>query len=246
MAVEAHDPVLSNALAGLMLDRSAGRLVAVGNRYYQLQIRDKAFEYYSEAVTLDGAYAGALDGRARVLRDWHFTDEALDDAMRAARIAPDSAQAVNTLGTILQMLGKRDEAAVAYARSADLDRSAPYAMNNLCYLSFLAGRQEDAARDCSDALSRATGFAPARNNLALSHAAAGRADTARSYFLGDADGAAGHYNLGIVLLAQKRYGEAAAEFYAATRRDPSFAAAHRRARQAEHFADLERTSHAGR
>ena len=246
MAVEAHDPVLSNALASLILDRSAGRLVAVGNRYYQLQIRDKAFEYYSEAVTLDGTYAAALDGRARVLRDWRFTDEALDDAMNAARVAPDSAPAVNTLGTILQMLGKRDEAAVAYARSADLDRSAPYAMNNLCYLSFLAGRQEDAARDCADALSRSNGFAPARNNLALAHAAAGRADKARSYFLGDADDAAGHYNLGIVLLAQKRYREAATEFYAATRRDPSLAAAHRRARQAEHSAELERTSHAGR
>jgi tetratricopeptide (TPR) repeat protein len=246
MAVEAHDPVLSNALAWLILDRSAGRLVAVANRYYQLRIRDKAFDYYSEAIMVDDIHAGALDGRARLLRDWGFTGEALDDAARATRVAPDSATAANTLGTILQALGKHDEAAAVYARSADLDRSAPYAMNNLCYLSFLAGRQQDAARDCSDALSRSKGFVPARNNLALAYAAAGRADTARSYFLGDTDDAAGHYNLGIVLLAQKRYQEAATEFYAATRRDPSFSAAHRRARQAEHLTELERTSHAGR
>jgi protein O-GlcNAc transferase len=246
MAVEAHDPVLSNTLASLTLDRSAGRLVAVGNRYYQLQIRDKAFEYYSEAVALDGTYAAALDGRARVLRDWSFADEALADAQRAARSSPESAAANNTLGTILQALGKHDEAAVVYARSADLDRSAPYAISNLCYLSFLAGRLEDAARDCSDALSRSKGFAPARNNLALTYAASGNADTARSFLLGDADDAVGHFNLGIVLLAQKRYEEAAAEFHAATRRNPSFAAAHRRARQAEHFANLERKSHAGR
>jgi Flp pilus assembly protein TadD len=245
-ALEAHDPVLSNALAWLMLDRSAARLVAVGNRYYQMQIRDKAMDYYSEAITLDDSHGGALDGRARVLRDWGFTDEALGDALRAARSSPDSAAAVNTLGTILQALGRHDEAAVVYARSADLDRSAPYAMNNLCYLSFLAGRHEDAARDCSDALSRSKEFAPARNNLALAYAASGDAEMARSYLLGDADDAVGHYNLGIVLLAQKRYEEAAAEFHEATRRNPSFAAAHRRARQAEHSATLERTSHAGR
>src|SRR5262245_24920359 len=80
MAVEAQDPVLSDALAWLILDRSAGRLVAVANRYYQMQIRDKAFDYYSEAVAVDHTHAGALDGRARVLRDWGFTDEALEDA----------------------------------------------------------------------------------------------------------------------------------------------------------------------
>jgi len=246
-AVEAHDPQLSNALAWLIVERSPARLVAVGNRYYQLRIRDRAMDYYSEAITLDETHTGALDGRARVLRDWGFTDEALGDALRAARSSPDSAAAVNTLGTILQALGKYEDAAVVYTRAADLDRTAPYAMSNLCYLSFLAGRPEAAARDCSDALSRSKEFAPARNNLALVYAAAGQADTARSYFLGSTDDAAGHYNLGIVLLSQKRYDEAAAEFHAATRRNPSFAAAHRRARQAEHFAALERkSSHAGR
>jgi Flp pilus assembly protein TadD len=245
--VEAHDPQLSNALAWLIVQRSPARLVAVGNRYYQLEIRDRAMDYYSEAITLDEKHAGALDGRARVLRDWGLTDEALGDALRAARSSPDSAEAVNTLGTILQALGKHEEAAVVYMRAADLDRTAPYAMTNLCYLSFLAGRHEAAARDCADALSRSNEYAPARHNLALAYAAAGEPEMARSYFLGSTDEAVGHYNLGIVLLAQKRYAEAAAEFHAATRRNPSFAAAHRRARQAEHSAALERTSsHAGR
>jgi protein O-GlcNAc transferase len=246
-AVEAHDPQLSDALAWLIVQRSPARLVAVGNRYYQLRIRDRAMDYYSEAITLDQSHGGALDGRARVLRDWGLTDEALSDALRAVRSSPDSATAINTLGTILQALGKHEEAAVVYMRAADLDRTAPYAMTNLCYLSFLAGQHEAAARDCSDALSRSNEFAPARNNLALAYAAAGQADRARSYFLGSPDDAVGHYNLGIVLLAQKRYDEAADEFHTATRRNPSFAAAHRRARQAEYSAALERTSsHAGR
>jgi tetratricopeptide (TPR) repeat protein len=242
VAVESHDPQLSNALGWLLVDRSAARLVAVGNRYYQLRIRDKAMDYYSEAITLGDTHAGALDGRARILRDWGFLDEALEDVLRAVGGSPDSAAAVNTFGTILQTLGRHDEAAVVYARAADLDRAAPYAMTNLCYLSFLAGRLDDAARDCSHALTRSNGFAPARNNLALTYAAAGQADTARAFFLDSTDDAAGHYNLGIVLLAQKRYAEAAAHFHSATRKNPSFAAAHRRARQAERAAAIERNS----
>jgi tetratricopeptide (TPR) repeat protein len=149
-AVEAHDPGLSNSLAWLIVDRTPSRLVAVGNRYYQLQIRDKAMDYYSEAITLEDTHAGALDGRARVLRDWGFTDEALADALRAARSSPDSAAAVNTLGTILQAVGRYDDAAVMYARSADLDHSAPYAMNNLCYLSCMARRPPKAAPDLNE------------------------------------------------------------------------------------------------
>lgn len=247
MAVETQDPQLSSALAWLMVDRSADRLVAVASRYYQLRIRDRAMDYYSEAIIVDGAHTGALDGRARVLRDWGLADEALGDALRAARSSPDSAASVNTLGTILQALGKYEEATIVYTRAADLDGGAPYAMTNLCYLSFLAGRLHTAARHCSTALSRSGAFAPARHNLALTYAAAGLSDTARSFFLNSTDDAVGHYNLGIVLLAQKRYADAATEFHAATRRNPSFAAAHRRARQAEHSALLERkSSHAGR
>jgi Flp pilus assembly protein TadD len=247
VSVETHDTQLSNALGWLLVDRSAPRLVAVGNRYYQLQIRDRAMDYYSQAIGMDDSHTGALDGRARVLRDWGFIDEALRDALRAVRSAPDSAEPANTLGTILQALGRLDEAAVVYARASDLDRSAPYAMSNLCYVEFLAGRLDDAARVCAVALSRSNGFTPARNNLALAHAAAGRADAARAYFLRDTDDATGHYNLGIVLLAQKRYVDAAAEFHSATRLNPSFAAAHRRARQAEQSVEMERKSaHAGR
>lgn len=247
LALEASDPVLSAELAWLLVDRSAQRLTAVGNRYYQLRIRDTALDYYSEAIARGKEYPLALDGRARVLRDWGFNGEALDDAMRAARGSPNSAAVVNTLGTILQALGKHDEAAVAYARAADLDRTAPYAMTNLCYLSFLGERYEAAAQACSEALWRSNTFVPARNNLALAHAAAGRADEARSHFLGGTNEAEGHYNLGIVLLAQKRYEEAAVEFHAATRKNPSFAAAHRRARQAEYSAAMKRSSsHAAR
>ena len=247
VAVEAHDAQLSNALGWLLVDRSASRLVAVANRYYQLQIRDRAMDYYSQAIGVDHSHTGALDGRARVLRDWGFIDEALSDALRAVQSSPDSPEPANTLGTILQALGRLDDAAVVYSRASELDRTAPYAMSNLCYVEFLAGRLEDAERVCAGALSRSKEFAPARNNLALAYAAAGQAEAARSYFLGNGDDAVGHYNLGIVLLAQKRYGDAAAEFHAATRRNPSFAAAHRRARQAEQSAAMERkSSHAGR
>ena len=58
---------------------------------------------------------------------------------RAVHLAPDSAAAQNTLGTMLFALGNGTEAARAL-RTRDLARSErAYALNNLCYLSFTEG-----------------------------------------------------------------------------------------------------------
>lgn len=90
------------------------------------------------------------------------------------------------------------------------------------------------------ALARNDSFLPAKNNLALAYAALGQTEMARAHFLRSSADAYGRYNMGIVFLAERRYDEAAAEFHAATRIAPSFAAAHRRARQAEQLAEVER------
>jgi Flp pilus assembly protein TadD len=241
-AVESLDHQLSEALMVLIVDRSPDQLVRVGSRYYQLNIRDRAMDYYTEAIAADGNHAGALDGRARVLRDWGYIDEALTDARRATLASVGSASAFNTLGTILQARGDFELARTAYRTAAELDLGAPYAVSNLCYLSFLTGRSETAAIDCSAALTRNDSFRPAKNNLALAYAALGQTETARAHFLGSPSDAQGRYNMGIVFLAERRYDEAAAEFHAATRIAPSFTAAHRRARQAVQLAEAERNS----
>jgi Flp pilus assembly protein TadD len=241
-AVESLDSQLSAALLVLKVDRSPDQLVRVGTRYYQLNIRDRAMDYYTEALTADGRHPAALDGRARVLRDWGFIQEALSDAHSATLAAPQSAAAFNTLGTILQASGDYESARAAYTKAAGLDLAAPYAVSNLCYLSFLTGSGEAAANDCSAALARNNSFVPAKNNLALTYAALGQTDAARAHFAGSTTDASGRYNMGIVFLAERRYEEAAAEFHAATRIAPAFAAAHRRARQAVQLAEVERKS----
>jgi Flp pilus assembly protein TadD len=233
---ESLDPALGAALLQLLVDKSPMARVRVASRYYQLGIRDKAMDYYSEALTIDPKHAPALDGRARVWRDWGFIGQAMSDAHRATYFAPASAPAQNTLGIVLQALHQDESAARAFRKAADLDPKAAYALNNLCYLSFIRGRTEDAARDCSEALAREASFVPAQNNLGLAYAALGYPDVAFGYFRSSAGDAVARYNMGIVFLAERRYSAAAKEFQAAFTILPSFLAARRRAIQAANLA----------
>jgi Flp pilus assembly protein TadD len=157
---------------------------------------------------------------------------AMGDAHRAVYFAPKSAAAHNTLGTVLQGISLYVEAAEAYARAETLDTTALYAINNLCYLAFLEGHIETAIRRCDEAIRMNEAFAPARNNLALAYAAQGEFQQAWKHFVRASGEAVAHYNVGIVHLADKQYDAAVREFQAAYRIDPSFDAAHRRARQA--------------
>ena len=230
--VEAQDRVLATAILQAAIQPSADRLVRVGYRYYQLGIRDKAMEYFSRALDKTPKYAAAFDGRARIWRDWGLMTLAVSDAHRAVYFAPRSAAAHNTLGTVLQGMGRNVDAAEAYARAGALDTTALYAINNLCYLAFLDGHIETAIRRCDEAIQMNEAFAPARNNLALAYAAQGEFQQAWKHFVRASGEAVAHYNVGIVHLADKQYDAAVREFQAAYRVDPSFDAAHRRARQA--------------
>ncbi len=119
-----------------------------------------------------------------------------------------------------------------------LDRSAAYAFNNLCYLSFVEGNASQAINECRSALQLDPALAPAHNNLALTYAAIGRLDLARKEFAEAGGETHAWYNLGIVLMAQSRYSEAAGEFETA-RADPSLGDAVRRARDARLLARKE-------
>ncbi len=234
--IETLDRALSAALLQAALDPSAARLVGVGYRYYQLGIRDTAMAYFSRALDKAPRNAAAFDGRARIWRDWGLTTAALSDAHRAIYFAPGSAAAHNTLGTVLQRMHLTVEASAAYARAAALDRTALYAINNLCYLAFLDGRITAAIRRCQEAVQIDGSFVPARNSLALAYAAHGEFDQAWTHFAVASGEAVAHYNLGIVYLAGRQSGLAGREFARAAHVDPSFDAAHRRARQAEALA----------
>ena len=230
--MESQDPALAAALFRITQARTPERLVAVGDRYYDLGIRDRAMEFYAETLRRDRQFVAALDGAARTLRDWGQLSEALGNAHRATYFAPGSPQAWNTLGTVLQALDRHEAAAQAYRRAIAADGTAVYARSNLCYLALIEGDMETALDQCRAALILDKGFAPARNNLGLLFAAAGDGTRASEMFTVAAGEAAGHYNTGLVLLAQREYAAAVRAFEAAYRIDPELAPAHRFARLA--------------
>ncbi len=230
--MESQDPRLAGALLNVLLYRSPERLAAAALRYYQLGVGDAAMDYYAASLALNGRYAPALDGAARIRRDWGQMGAALGSAYRATYFAPGSAEAWNTLGTIMQGIGRDDSAAAAYRRALALEPSAPYARNNLCYLAFLHGDGPQALAECSAALTSDPQFVPARNNLALAYAASGNEARALDEFSAAGGEAVGHYNAGIVMLAERRYSAAVLAFEAAYHAQPQFDRAHARARDA--------------
>lgn len=230
--LEASDPLLTGALLQVAVERSAAHLLAAAHRYYQLRIRDRAMDLYSETIRRDPRLASAYDGRARVLRDWGLLEQAMGDAYRATYFAPASGEAWNTLGTILQAMDRLADARTAFTRATTASEHAAYAWNNLCYLSFTSGQMAQAYTECSTALVEDPENRYALNNLALIHAARGDLAEASDLFLEAGGEAARHYNMGIVQLALKNYSQAARAFEAAARAEPSMARAHIRARDA--------------
>jgi Flp pilus assembly protein TadD len=230
--IETQDSVLAAALVNALVARTPGNLVAVAYRYYQLGIRDTAMDYYSNALALDRTYAPALDGTARIWRDWGEMTAALGDAHRAVYFAPKAAEAWNTLGTVLQILERNTDAAAAYRQAIRLEVGAAYARNNLCYLAFVSGDGDQALEQCGDALRTDSRFVPARNNLALVFAAGGDWDSARREFSRAGSDATAQYNVGILLMATRQYAAAARTFDLASAADPGLAAAHARAADA--------------
>jgi tetratricopeptide (TPR) repeat protein len=231
-SIEAHDPILSEALRELAVLPGPVRHRRVAERYLQLKILDSAYDHFVRARQLDPTDAAAYDGMARIWRDWGFPHLGLADASRSIYYAPSWAPAHNTLGTVLAAMGRPKEARRAYERALALDPKAAYVLNNLCYLSFLESDTREAIAQCQTALAIDPALVSARNNLALAYAAAGRSDLARREFQASGDQAAALYNLGIVSLAHRNYGDASVAFEAARRQRPAWAAASARAREA--------------
>lgn len=247
VSIETQDSLLAAALVRVLSARIPENLEAVADRYYRLGVRDKAMDYYLESLRRSANRAPALDGIARIWRDWGEMGRALGTAHRATYFAPRSAEAWNTLGTILQALDQNALAGDAYRRAISVDSNAVYARSNLCYLAFAEGDTDLAITECTAALAVDRRFAPATNNLALAYAAAGDRQRASLMFTTAAGAAAGHYNTGLVLLAERDYSAAVLAFEAAYRVEPSFDAAHARAREARLLARRARgTIHADR
>ena len=228
--IENDDARLKDALASLRESRTCSTLTQVGTRYFELEVLDVATAYIGDAVKLDAKCAVAHDALAKVWRGQGLHSQALGSAHRAVYFSPTSAAFWNTYGTIMQEVGRMEEAAAAYRRVTELDATAAYAHSNLCYLGMLSGDTDRAASACLAALAIDPNFVPALNNLALLRAASGEAANAFELFASAGGKAAAHYNMGMVRLSQRDFPAALSAFEAAYREDAAFDAAHEKAR----------------
>ena len=232
VTLESRDPELAAALLRLRTEPGVSAHLAIGEHYRVRGVLDSAHKHFTAAVKIDAGNADAYEGLAKTWRDWGVAGVALGDAARARFYAPRAASVQNTLGTILQALGRADDARIAYESALALEPRATYAMNNLCYLSFLEGRMDLAVAQCQRAVALEPALKVARYNLALAHAGAGRMDLAAESLAAGGDVAEASFNLGILHLAQRDYRRAASAFDAASRARPTFNLARERARQA--------------
>ena len=107
--LEDRDQDLAAALAQLRAEPTADSYLAVGELYRARGVLDSAYKHFSAAVKLEPSNADAYEGLAKTWRDWRAPALALSDAARARFYAPQSASVQNTLGTILQALGRLAE-----------------------------------------------------------------------------------------------------------------------------------------
>jgi Flp pilus assembly protein TadD len=231
LTVEGNDVALTAALITVKARPSAANHRKVAAQYLRHGIKDVAHEHFTAALKLDSRDAASWDGLARIWRDWGFSKLALPDATRAVYFAPSSPVVHNTLGTILQALGRRAEARAAYEKALALDATAAYALTNLCYGWALEGEADKAANACREALRLQPEMEAARNNLAVAYEVSGDSTAALDVLAESGDAARTQYNAGILHLAARRFPEALKAFDQAMVLRPPFAAAELMARQ---------------
>jgi tetratricopeptide (TPR) repeat protein len=162
--LESENEALRSALAGLVVRETVDGHRRAAAEYRQAQVFDQADRHLTRAIALRPRDPGLFEERARLSRDAGQLDRALSDAHQAAFLAPDLAEAQNTLGTVLYALGRVEAARARFARAAALKPGAAYLRNNLCFVALASGALEQALMACDDALRLAPDFQPAQRN----------------------------------------------------------------------------------
>ena len=150
-SLEATDPAIKQALARLAAAPSSEHYVEVAGAYVTRGVRDRAYDYLTRSLAINGPNAAVYDALARLWRDWGQPGEGLPHAYRALYLEPKSPVAHNTLGTVLYRLGKRDDARASFSRALELDANAWYALANLCHADLAAGQTLAAIDKCRKA-----------------------------------------------------------------------------------------------
>jgi tetratricopeptide (TPR) repeat protein len=234
--IESSDPDLARALLLLAMHESPEhhRLAAVA--YRRAGVLDYAYRHFQRATVLDPCDAVSYDGMARLWRDWGMPELGLTDVHRALHCTRKSAEIYNTLGTILETLGEQAGAERAYQSALALNPRATFALNNLCYIQMIKGNGPAATHFCEAALAVDPNFAAARNNLALVEAKGGDLAGSERRLRSASANAVSLYNVGVLRLSERRYGDAALVFDEAAATQPSMTIARQRSVQARQAA----------
>ena len=150
-SLETSDPTLKQALAALATSPGSDQFRAVAAAYVRRGIHDRAHDYLTRSLMINGPNAAVYDSLARLWRDWGQPGEGLPHAYRALYLEPRSPAAHNTLGTLLYRLGKRADARASFSRAVELDPTAWYALANLCHVDMAAGNTRAAIDECQRA-----------------------------------------------------------------------------------------------
>jgi Flp pilus assembly protein TadD len=232
LTLESQDAGIAGAILRLRMDPSARSHGLLADAYRQAGVTDYAYKHWKRALELDACDSRAWEGLARLWRDWGSPALALGDAHRAIYCKAHSSSAYNTLGTVLEALGQRQQARRAFESALTLDAQAAFALNNLCYLALQDGDGPGAQQACTRALAIDSTMDAARTNLGLAYALQGHVSTAEARLLDHADPGTGLYNVGVLRMSMHQYGDAATAFELAASTRPSLAEAARRAVQA--------------
>ena len=231
--IEMSDPRLRAALIASTAAPSPESLRAVAAEYLRLGVLDRAHGILEQALRMRPGDPLTYDAMARLWRDEGLPNLGLGDAYRAVHYSRGSAAIRNTLGTVLQALGRNQEAVAEFKAVVAKQPDAAYGWNNLCYASIANGKPAEATEACRHALRLAPDFAAAQNNLGLARAQAGDYAGAAEAFRMAGSSPRADFNIGLAQAATGQYAEAASAFERAHRAVPQWHDAALRAWQAE-------------
>ena len=143
---------------------------------------------------------------------------------------PNSAEAYNDLGILLEQNGETDKAITYYEKALDVDPNHPEAHYNLGLTYSRQGRVDEAIAEYQKAVDLYPDYPNAQNNLAILLVQKGRLDDAISHCQKvveyNPDDAQAHATLAVILAQEGRTQEAQAQFQATLKVAPNDAEVH--------------------
>jgi len=190
------------------------------------------------ALEVNPQYADAYDALGTVELQLGRYEAAIEAYRQALLLRPDFGQGFNNLGMALERSGRQAEARTAYERAVALIPGEALAHDNLGYLLFRQGDRDRAVAELTEAIRLDPALASPRTNLGNVFMDRGDFRNAvveyrTALTLAGGDTAQTHNNLGVALAQLGRISDAAVEFAAALRLDPSFEDARRNLARAQ-------------